>query len=134
MRYPIFGRTGAPLPPRLTVEKPKKRDPELNSRWSKAARAYLTKHPFCAECRRRGIDTPAVLVDHIVPRLYGGELWDRSIWQGLCRTCDLSVKRPLERLAVGMGNVHLLIIWMQKPATRPDRWAYVCDEIGADDA
>lgn len=130
---PIFGR-GPQQPPRFVIEKKKRRDPQLNSRWSKAARGFLDKNPWCAECRRRGVDTPAVLVDHIVPRLYGGELWDRSIWQGLCRTCDLSMKRPLERLAVSMGDVLLLINWMAKPETRPGRWSFVAADIECDDA
>lgn len=134
MRMPIFGR-GPDKPPRFEVVKPKRRDRELTSRWSRAARSYLVKHPFCAECQRReGIDVPAIVVDHIVPRHYGGELWDRSIWQGLCRKCDLGVKRPLERLAVEMGDVLLLINWMAKPQTRPGRWAYVAIAVECDDA
>jgi hypothetical protein len=123
MTYPIFGRSPNPLP-RLAVEKPKKRDAELNSRWSRFRDSYLRKNPFCAECARHGLDVPADVVDHIVPRRQGGSLFDRANLESLCNACHAWPKRDLERLAAEAGNVHLLVVWMERPETRPGRYAF----------
>lgn len=59
-----------------------------NSRWSKARKAYLSEHPLCAECLRRGKYTEATVVDHIKPHRGNQELfWDKSNWQSLCKPC-----------------------------------------------
>lgn len=127
MNYPTFRRTPAPQP-RLSIERPKRRDAELGYRWSKAAASYLRKNPFCAECRRHGRDVLATHVDHIVPRREGGRMWARDNWQPLCDGCE-PLKRQLERLAVEMGNVQLLVNWMAKPESRPGRYAFVATPI-----
>jgi 5-methylcytosine-specific restriction endonuclease McrA len=110
------------------------RDKELGKKWERAAASFLRRHPFCAECQRRGRDVPAFVVDHIVPRGEGGEMWDRANWQPLCNPCHNGLKRDLERLAVQMGDVRLLINWMAKPQTRPGRWAFVAAAVECDDA
>lgn len=56
--------------------------------WQKARLFYLKQNPLCVECAGKGVVEPAVDVDHIVP--HGGDkelFWDRSNWQGLCRSC-----------------------------------------------
>ncbi|OVE49439.1 hypothetical protein CBW21_06035 [Chromobacterium violaceum] len=71
--------------------------------WSRAARAYRAKHPFCAECQRQdGRLIAADHVDHITPPRYREAMesgdperiadakrlfWDSSNWQPLCRRC-----------------------------------------------
>lgn len=58
------------------------------SRWQKASKLFLLKHPLCAECLKRGMTTPAKEVDHIVPHKGDMKLfWDRRNWQGLCHQC-----------------------------------------------
>jgi 5-methylcytosine-specific restriction enzyme A len=71
-------------------------------RWQKASRAYLISHPLCAICYRRGIITPATLVDHTIPHHGDYNLfWDRSNWQSLCAHCH-NVKTARED--GGFGN------------------------------
>jgi len=123
MSYPIFGRGGS-QPPRLSYEAPKRRDPELNSKWSKFAKSYLRRNPFCSECARHGRDQVATHVDHIVPRRAGGDMWNSSNLQPLCNGCE-PLKRHLERLAVASGSVQIIVMWTGHPETRPGHLAYV---------
>ena len=57
-------------------------------RWQKLRAAYLASHQTCAECRRQGRLTIAVIVDHITP--HKGDMalfWDPTNWQPLCKPC-----------------------------------------------
>lgn len=130
MSYPLFRKVET-APPKFEVERPKRRDAELNSRWSRAAAAYLRHHPLCAECARRGRDEWAKLVDHIIPRAHDGSMWDRGNWQGLCVQCH-AAKRDLERLAIQKGDLRLLLDWMVQPHTRPSGYAYVATPVEDD--
>ncbi len=59
-----------------------------NHRWNKARVVFLAKHPLCRDCERRGLLTPATVVDHIQPHRGDYELfWDSDNWQPLCATC-----------------------------------------------
>lgn len=63
-------------------------DRGYNWAWQKASKAFLRRHPLCAECRRRGELTPARVVDHVVPHRGDQVLfWDEGNWQGLCVPC-----------------------------------------------
>ena len=58
------------------------------SRWQKARKQFLAKHPLCAECERNGKLTPATVVDHIKPHRKDMALfWDETNWQPLCKKC-----------------------------------------------
>jgi hypothetical protein len=115
--YSVFGRVAQPIP-KLQFERPKVRDKELNSKWATFARSFLRRHPFCAECGRRGRDVPAQLVNHIIPRRHGGSLWSASNIEPACHHCHNGVIRSLEHLAIEMGDVHLLATWMEKPESK----------------
>jgi len=68
-----------------------------NSRWQKCRIAYLCQHPLCSDCDRRGLVTPATVVDHIVPHKGDPRLfWDEKNWQSLCDNCHNSYKQALE--------------------------------------
>ena len=59
-----------------------------NSRWRRESKKFLELHPLCQECLKKGIATPATVVDHIVPHRGDVKLfWDRSNWQALCKSC-----------------------------------------------
>ena len=59
-----------------------------DSHWRKARKAFLSRHPLCAECLKSGVLTPATVVDHIVPhRGYHALFWDEQNWQPLCKSC-----------------------------------------------
>lgn len=49
--------------------------------WQKIRKAYIAKHPYCAQCGRY-----AVIVDHILPLRRGGT-HDASNLQSMCRAC-----------------------------------------------
>lgn len=71
-------------------------------KWSKVAKAFLAKHPLCAECERDGRVTAATSVDHIIPHKGNMELfWDKSNWQALCHSCH---SRKTAREYGGFGN------------------------------
>lgn len=58
------------------------------SKWRKASKKYLDKHPWCVECEKNGIHEPATETDHIIPHKGDKKLfWDRNNWQGLCHNC-----------------------------------------------
>jgi 5-methylcytosine-specific restriction protein A len=49
-----------------------------DSKWAKARKAYLVKHPLCRECERKGRVSAATMVDHIIPHRGDMKLfWDR---------------------------------------------------------
>ena len=66
------------------------------SKWNRARRRYLEKHPLCVECMKNGRYERATDVDHIVPHRGDPVLfWDESNWQALCHRCH-SVKTRRE--------------------------------------
>lgn len=59
-----------------------------DSKWQKARARYLSKHPLCVECGKKGMYVKATVVDHIKPHRGNETLfWDQSNWQSLCKPC-----------------------------------------------
>ena len=59
-----------------------------DGRWRKARSAFLQRNPLCVECMRKGVLTPATVVDHIIPHRGDKELfWNEENWQPLCKSC-----------------------------------------------
>nr|DAY20651.1 MAG TPA: HNH endonuclease [Caudoviricetes sp.] len=59
-----------------------------DGRWRKARIAFLQRNPLCVECMRKGVLTPATVVDHIIPHRGDKELfWNEENWQALCKSC-----------------------------------------------
>jgi len=80
------------------ASRPTARQRGYTSAWDKARKAFLTAHPLCAECAKRGVQTPASHVDHITPHKGDKALfWNRANWQPLCPTCHNSGKQRAER-------------------------------------
>lgn len=89
-----------------------------NSRWAKAARTFLAGHPLCAMCQAQGWAVAATVVDHIREHrlkqaLRSGDkaaiaqaqrlFWDKSNWQGLCKTHHDSTKQRIEKRGIEIG-------------------------------
>ena len=56
--------------------------------WRAARRAYLQRYPLCAACMKRGVISPATVVDHVIPHRGDQRLfWDQGNWQPLCKSC-----------------------------------------------
>jgi 5-methylcytosine-specific restriction endonuclease McrA len=73
--------------------RPNANDRGYDSKWSKARRAFLDKHPNCAMCGRS-----AIVVDHVKPHKGDQKLfWDKANWQPLCAHHHNSTKQSLER-------------------------------------
>ena len=59
-----------------------------STRWQKASKLYLSAHPLCEICMKRGKYTKATVVDHIKPHRGDPALfWDPTNWQALCKPC-----------------------------------------------
>ena len=79
------------------MARPSARQRGYDTRWDKARRAFLSSHPWCAECAKRGVSTPATVVDHITPHRGDNALfWSKANWQVLCTTCHSSGKQRAE--------------------------------------
>ena len=64
------------------------RERGYDSRWDKARRYYLKRHPLCVICLANDKTTAANEVDHIIPHKGDKELfWDSGNWQALCKSC-----------------------------------------------
>lgn len=61
----------------------------LTPEWTEDLRTgQLLREPFCRECARRGVRTPATEVDHIQPHRGDWAVFtDRSNLQSLCHSC-----------------------------------------------
>ena len=57
--------------------------------WTKKLRPeQMLREPFCAECRKRGVRTPATVADHIRPHRGDWKLFtDPANLQSLCASC-----------------------------------------------
>lgn len=54
--------------------------------WRKLRAWFLRRHPLCAACEAKGRLTAATVVDHVLPRRFGGTDHPRNL-QPLCATC-----------------------------------------------
>lgn len=70
-----------------------------DSKWQKARKAYLAKHPLCVMCLGQGRTTAATVVDHIVPHKGDNKLfWDfKNNVQSLCKPCHDRHKQRIEK-------------------------------------
>lgn len=69
------------------ARRPSARHRLYDSRWDKARKGYLAKHPLCVHCLAEDVTTAANEVDHIIPHRGDKVLfWDRNNWQSLCKT------------------------------------------------
>ncbi|MDX1489723.1 MAG: HNH endonuclease signature motif containing protein [Pseudohongiellaceae bacterium] len=56
-------------------------------RWQKERSLYLQANPLCVRCEDEGRVCAATDLDHIIPHKGDMSLfWDKSNWQGLCRS------------------------------------------------
>lgn len=67
-----------------------------SKQWREVRATFLREHPLCVMCEARGVLTPAVVVDHIVPIKRGGARFDGLNLQSLC-IGDHNAKTARER-------------------------------------
>lgn len=64
-------------------------------RWRKERAEHLRAHPFCVPCSRAKRRTKATIVHHKTPHRGNETLfWDRTKWEGRCRTCHDDAEGP----------------------------------------
>lgn len=77
-----------------------------DAEWKKHRDQFLSEHPLCVECRRKGYVMPATVVDHIIPHKGDKDLfWNKSNWQPLCETHH-NIKTASEDRGAWMPQVH----------------------------
>lgn len=126
MGLPTFRRPGSPrfqAPPR-DVFRGSSRSRGYTATWDRFSYNYRRRHPFCAECERRGRVVPADVTDHIVPLEDGGPKFDVENLNPLCHACHNTVKREIEEAAREAGDPFILLVWWKRPDTRPAPFAY----------
>ena len=70
-------------------------------RWQARRRVFLAEHPWCEECLRANIYTPATDVHHLVRHGGDVELFNSSPLEALCKACHS--KKTLEEVGHGKG-------------------------------
>ena len=73
-----------------------KRDKNLASMynsplWRNTRKVYITAHPICEQCIKRGLTVKAREVHHVVPIADGGSLTDMSNLMSLCHECHMAI-------------------------------------------
>ena len=58
-----------------------------SARWKRIRDWHLTHEPLCRACKERGRLEAARIVDHVTPMRRGGDPFDDSNFQSLCRSC-----------------------------------------------
>ena len=100
-------------------DRKRSRDEYHTWRWTKLSRAFRESHPLCEQCRRRGVITPAEVVDHIIPVEVCADFWDQTNWQSLCRKCNIEKgnkdKRMIHNARRGEGGSNLWRAIVQDP-------------------
>ena len=93
------------------ADRPRSREEYHSWRWTQLSRAFRQSHPLCEQCKRRGVITPAQVVDHIIPAQICKDFWDQSNWQSLCRKCNTQKgnkdKRIIHQSCGGEGGQNL---------------------------
>ena len=75
-----------------------------NYAWSKYRLKYLRLHPLCVMCLKKGIYTPATVIDHITPVENGQAdplFWVEDNHQALCRDYHSYKTRVIDKRGFG---------------------------------
>ena len=84
-------RSYLPAPVKRPYQPHQERSKEYDSPlWRRLRADHLRRHPLCVACTAKGDVSPATLLDHIVAVRDGGEFFESTNHQGLCKTCHFS--------------------------------------------
>jgi hypothetical protein len=67
-------------------------------KWRNMIKAFIVQHPWCIGCAAIGKQTPATIMDHVVPHKGDRSKFFAGPFQPLCSWCHGSTKRTLERM------------------------------------
>jgi hypothetical protein len=66
--------------------------------WRRMIKEFIAQHPRCIGCAAIGKQTPATIMDHVIPHKGDRSKFFRGPFQPLCSWCHGSTKRTLERM------------------------------------
>ena len=96
------------------------RDPErqrlYDRKWQARRRRQLAAYPWCADCLKDGIYTPATDVHHVIPHRGNVSVFNSSPLQSLCHPCHTKHTNAEGRGGKGEGAENVLT-----PALRSGR-------------
>ena len=58
-----------------------------SARWRRLRDVQIQREPFCRDCLKYDVVTPAKIADHIVEIEDGGDVWNIDNLQSLCFSC-----------------------------------------------
>jgi hypothetical protein len=64
--------------------------------WRRRRRLHLQQEPLCAFCIDRGVATPAVIADHVVPHRGNWNAFRLGTLQSLCNDCHVRMKHHFD--------------------------------------
>lgn len=67
------------------------------SRWLKMRELQLTGEPLCRYCLQQGMETPAIIADHVTAHRGDADSFWFGELQSLCAPCHDGAKQELER-------------------------------------
>jgi 5-methylcytosine-specific restriction endonuclease McrA len=73
-------------------------------RWRKLRLHVLRRDPICVACDANGILSEAKEVDHIKPLSEGGNAFDTSNLQGLCKSCHSAKTMRESKMSIRGGG------------------------------
>ena len=59
----------------------------------------------CCACCGKMKSPREMTVDHIIPRSFGGDIYNTSNWQVLCQTCHQTKSRKEDLIRLGKGHL-----------------------------
>ena len=88
LHRPPGAKSPAEVKRKLDRQRPSAAQRGYGSRWRRARKAFLRRHPLCGRCREVGGLEASTVVDHIVPHRGDHSLfWDEANWAALCKRC-----------------------------------------------
>ncbi len=82
-----FGRCLEHMLPEVSYHNPQAERLYNSAMWRRLRQAQLRQYPWCAECLRANIYTPATDVDHVTPHRGDAMLFFTGKLQSLCHVC-----------------------------------------------
>lgn len=72
------------------LNKEKNKQTYNSTRWRKFSKAYKERYPLCVKCKEKGIISKTEVTDHIERVNLGGDIYNESNLQPLCKSCHNS--------------------------------------------
>lgn len=69
--------------------RPQSRAEYHTARWTRESREFKKSNPLCKRCQAKGKIKATEITDHIIPVEIHFNFWDKTNWQGLCKTCNI---------------------------------------------